>query len=52
MVIKEGTNYPELFGQITSDPLITIGGLALFILINIIVISFGIQNGIEKANNI
>ncbi|MCM3236303.1 sodium-dependent transporter [Heyndrickxia oleronia] len=50
MVIKEGTNYPELFGQITSSPLITIGGLALFILINIIVISFGIQNGIEKAN--
>lgn len=50
MIIKEGANYPELFGTITANPLISIGGLALFIFINIIVISFGVQNGIEKAN--
>lgn len=50
MIIKEGANYPELFGTITANPFISIGGLALFIFINIIVISFGVQNGIEKAN--
>ncbi|MGE8205761.1 sodium-dependent transporter [Heyndrickxia sp. NPDC080065] len=49
-IIGEGINYPDLFNSITSNPFITIGGLALFILINIIVLSFGIQNGIEKAN--
>ncbi|MFD1850436.1 sodium-dependent transporter [Oceanobacillus bengalensis] len=52
LIIKEGANYPELFGQITGNPLITILGLALFIVINIIVVSFGIQNGIEKASKL
>ncbi|PTY78942.1 hypothetical protein B5V89_09375 [Heyndrickxia sporothermodurans] len=49
-IIEEGTKYPDLFGLITSSPLISIGGLALFILINVFVISNGIQNGIERAN--
>lgn len=49
-VIEEGANYPELFGTITSSPLITILGLAIFLLINIFVIASGVQNGIEKAN--
>ncbi|MGG3889376.1 sodium-dependent transporter [Metabacillus fastidiosus] len=49
-VINKGANYPELFGYITSSPSITILGLALFLLINVIVITLGIQNGIEKAN--
>jgi NSS family neurotransmitter:Na+ symporter len=49
-VIQNGANYPELFGQVTGSPAITIIGLAIFLLINIIVIALGVQNGIEKAN--
>jgi NSS family neurotransmitter:Na+ symporter len=49
-VIHEGANYPELFGRITSSPSITVLGLALYLLINIVVITFGIKNGIEKAS--
>ncbi|MBO8157072.1 MAG: sodium-dependent transporter [Bacillaceae bacterium] len=49
-LISGSTDYPELFGSVTSSPSITLLGLALFILINVIVLSFGIQNGIEKAN--
>lgn len=50
MIISGSANYPELFGTITSSPAVTLLGLALFILINVVVLSFGIQNGIEKAN--
>ncbi|MDQ0163619.1 sodium-dependent transporter [Aeribacillus alveayuensis] len=50
MLITDATNYPDLFGSIISNPMITLLGLALFLLINVIVLSFGIQNGIEKAN--
>ncbi|QDP39890.1 sodium-dependent transporter [Radiobacillus deserti] len=49
-VIKEGANYPEMFGNITGSPAITLLGLALFLLINVLFISLGIRNGIEKAN--
>lgn len=49
-IIQEGANYGALFGQITSSPSITLLGLAIFLLIIIIVISLGVQNGIEKAN--
>ncbi|SES15825.1 neurotransmitter:Na+ symporter, NSS family [Gracilibacillus ureilyticus] len=49
-VIKEGADYPALFGSVTSSPLITLIGLAVFLLINVLVISLGIKNGIEKAN--
>lgn len=49
-VIEPGTKFPELFGSITSTPAIALLGLALFMLINIVVISSGIQNGIEKAS--
>ncbi|RDW17231.1 sodium-dependent transporter [Oceanobacillus chungangensis] len=52
LVIKENANYPELFATITGSPFITILGLALFLLINIIVVSFGIQDGIEKSSKI
>ncbi|WP_044747422.1 sodium-dependent transporter [Bacillus alveayuensis] len=50
MLITDAANYPDLFGSIISNPMITLLGLALFLLINVIVLSFGIQNGIEKAN--
>ncbi|MBM7648263.1 NSS family neurotransmitter:Na+ symporter [Bacillus ectoiniformans] len=49
-VIKSEADYGALFGQITGSPLITITGLAIFLLINMIVVSSGIQNGIEKAS--
>ncbi|WP_299094071.1 sodium-dependent transporter [uncultured Metabacillus sp.] len=49
-VIHAGANYPELFGKVTSSPSITLLGLALYLLINIIVITFGIKNGIERAS--
>ncbi|WP_071396510.1 sodium-dependent transporter [Bacillus tuaregi] len=49
-VIHPGANYPELFGMVTSSPGITLLGLASFLLINIVIIALGVQNGIEKAN--
>ncbi|WP_203363429.1 sodium-dependent transporter [Bacillus sp. REN10] len=49
-VIESGSDYGAMFGQTISSPLITIGGLAAFLLMNIIVIAAGIQNGIEKAS--
>ncbi|SDH01046.1 neurotransmitter:Na+ symporter, NSS family [Aneurinibacillus thermoaerophilus] len=50
MIIKDGANYSELFEAIISNHMTTFLGLALFLLINVIVVSFGIQNGIERAN--
>ncbi|MGX9932850.1 sodium-dependent transporter [Virgibacillus salarius] len=52
MIISDSANYGELFATITGNPLITIIGHLLFILINIIVISFGIKDGIEKTSKI
>ncbi|MDX8047584.1 sodium-dependent transporter [Gracilibacillus sp. S3-1-1] len=49
-VIKDGANYPDLFDYVTGSPLVTLLGLAIFLLITILVISLGIKNGIEKAN--
>ncbi|WP_407270950.1 sodium-dependent transporter [Radiobacillus sp. PE A8.2] len=49
-IIQEGANYGELFGSITASPTFTLLGLALFLCINVIVISFGIKNGIETAS--
>lgn len=51
-IIKENANYPELFASLTGSPLVTILGLGLFVLINIIVVSLGITNGIEKSNKV
>lgn len=52
MIIKQGANYEALFGSITGNPLITIIGLAVFIFINVIVVSFGIKDGIEKTSKV
>ncbi|MFC3041256.1 sodium-dependent transporter [Virgibacillus xinjiangensis] len=51
-IITSGANYEQLFADITGNPLITIAGLAFFMLINIIVVSFGIKDGIEKSSKI
>ncbi|TKI53142.1 sodium-dependent transporter [Lysinibacillus mangiferihumi] len=49
-VIDSSVNPGDLFGKIISTPWITLLGLALFTLTNVLVISLGVQNGIEKAN--
>lgn len=49
-VITENANYGELFDTINGTPWMGLGGLALFLLINVIVLNFGIKNGIEKAS--
>ncbi|MBD7909710.1 sodium-dependent transporter [Sporosarcina gallistercoris] len=49
-VIGDGTNYGELFGSVIGSVWITLLGLLLFTIINVIVIASGIQNGIERAN--
>lgn len=49
-IILDGANYEALFGTIIGNPLITILGLLLFTIANVIVVSLGIQNGIERAN--
>ncbi|EAZ87245.1 sodium-dependent transporter [Lysinibacillus fusiformis] len=49
-VIDPAIDPGELFGKVIGTPWITIVGLALFTLANVLVISLGVQNGIEKAN--
>lgn len=39
-----------LFGEVTGSASITIIGLLIFTLLNVLVVSLGIQNGIERAN--
>ena len=51
-VIDPTVDPSALFGKIISTPSITLGGLALFTLANVFVISLGVQNGIEKANKL
>ncbi|SDL83560.1 sodium-dependent transporter [Sediminibacillus halophilus] len=52
MVITDSADYGEMFGSVTGSPLATLIGLALFLLINIIVISYGIKKGIEQASKL
>lgn len=49
-VLGTGVDYGALFGMITGTPWITIVGLLVFSLLNVLVVSTGIQAGIEKAN--
>ncbi len=49
-IIGHGVQYEQLFGQVTGTPVISLLGLLLFLLANVIVLSSGIKNGIEKAN--
>ncbi|WP_284141141.1 MULTISPECIES: sodium-dependent transporter [unclassified Virgibacillus] len=49
-IIATGMDFSMLFGSIIGTPWITIVGLFLFTLINIIVVSFGVSAGIERAN--
>lgn len=49
-VIGDGVNYGQVFGSVTESISITLIGLALFTIINVLVIATGIRNGIERAN--
>lgn len=51
-VISDNANYEQLFGAITGDPLIAISGHALFLILAVIIVSFGIKAGIEKASKV
>ncbi len=51
-VISPGADYEQLFSTITGSPLISITGLGLFLAIAILIVSFGIKDGIERANKI
>ena len=44
--------YAEMFGETIANPLITLSAQFIFIMITIIVITRGVQNGIEQANKI
>lgn len=51
-VIQSGTDYGALFGSVIGTPSTTIIGLLVFTLLNVVIVSFGIQKGIEKANKV
>ncbi|OMP66507.1 sodium-dependent transporter [Domibacillus epiphyticus] len=45
-----GGDAGALFGAVTGNPWLTIGGHAVFMLLNILVIAAGVQNGIERSS--
>lgn len=45
-----GVSAGDMFNQTVGSPSITILGVALFTLLNVIVVALGVQNGIEKSN--
>lgn len=51
-VIEPAQDPGAFFGTVTGTPWIALLGLALFTLANVIVITLGIEKGIEKANKI
>jgi neurotransmitter:Na+ symporter, NSS family len=47
----EGTgSYEAVFGEIISDPYLAVGAQLLFMLLTILIVSKGVQNGVEKVN--
>lgn len=49
-VIRPGVEYGAVFDSITGTPWITLVGLLVFTIVNMLVVSSGIQSGIERAN--
>lgn len=49
-VISPNVNPGDFFNNVIGTPWITLLGLALFTIANVVVIALGVQNGIEKAN--
>src|SRR5699024_7875885 len=51
-IISDNNNYEQLFGLITGKRLIAISGHVLFLILAVIIVSFGIKEGIEKASKV
>lgn len=51
-VIDPAVNPGNFFNEVIGTPWISLLGLALFTIVNVIIIALGVQNGIEKANKI
>ncbi|MBN6187814.1 sodium-dependent transporter [Aneurinibacillus sp. BA2021] len=49
-LIHETQAYDKLFEHIITDPVMAVGAQFVFILLTILVVARGVQNGIEKAN--
>src|SRR5690625_723262 len=49
-IIGKNVDYEAIFGSVVGSPFVTIIGLLLFTIINVLVISFGVQRGIERMN--
>lgn len=49
-IISANADYGALFDKVIGTPWIGLGGLFIFLVMNVIVLSFGIKNGIEKAS--
>ncbi|WCN39282.1 sodium-dependent transporter [Aneurinibacillus uraniidurans] len=49
-LFKVGGGYEALFGQVISNSWLTVGAQLVFMLLTVIVVARGVQNGIEKAN--
>jgi len=50
LLISPTADYAATFGSITGSAWMTLGSTALFLLINVLVITLGVKNGIEKAS--
>ncbi|WP_413376785.1 sodium-dependent transporter [Alkalihalobacillus sp. 1P02AB] len=51
-IIGPTTDYAQLFGSVISTPWVGLLGLFVFLILNVIILSLGIKNGIERANNV
>src|SRR5699024_9730852 len=49
-IITDHADYGQLFDTVIGTPWVAMTGVVIFLLINVIVLSFGIKNGIEKAS--
>ena len=50
--IYSTSDYGALFSNIISNPWIALGAQAMFILLNVLIVSRGVQKGIERASKI
>lgn len=51
-LISDDTNYSKVFEQIIGEPFTVLIAVFVFILMNVVVLNFGIKKGIERANNV
>jgi neurotransmitter:Na+ symporter, NSS family len=47
---SEGLNFEAVFGEAISDPLLAAGAQLIFILLTVLIVSRGVQGGLEKVN--